>query len=162
MTRVLKASKRFQAIEADLRSQAQRAQEQVAPKRNLLQQLRSQEQDPDADARQRERTAKQVRQLQAEIEDQSTAASRALADKTGDACAKMYRQIEDAANRVAKREGIELVMFYTDAVTEADFYHPNNVQRKMTQPGALVPMIVAPGMDVTERVLEALEKIADR
>jgi len=160
MTRVLKASKKFQSIEADLHGQAQHAQQQLAALRTLLQKIKSQEQDPDADARQREQTAKRVRELQAEIEDQSTVASRTLAGKTGDACAKMYRQIEVAANRVAKRDGLELVMFYTDAVTEADFYNPSNVQRKMTLPGALMPMVVAPGMDITESIVEALDKTA--
>jgi hypothetical protein len=45
-------------------------------------------------------------------------------------------------------------------VTEADFYHPNNVQRKMTQPGVLMPMIVAPGMEITETVIDVLNKTA--
>ena len=51
-------------------------------------------------------------------------------------------------------------MFYTDAVSEADFYNPTTLQRKLTQPGALMPLIVAPGMDVTEAVVEALNRTA--
>ena len=50
------------------------------------------------------------------------------------------------------------MLFYTDAVTEDDFYNPNNLQRKLSQPGALVPMVVAPGMDVTDVVIEGLNK----
>jgi hypothetical protein len=32
------------------------------------------------------------------------------------------------------------------------------LQRKLMQPGALMPMIVAPGMDITEAVIEALNQ----
>ena len=60
----------------------------------------------------------------------------------------------------AKTQGLELVMFYTDAVSEADFYNPTTLQRKLTQPGALMPLIVAPGMDVTEAVVQLLNRTA--
>ena len=61
--------------------------------------------------------------------------------------------------RIAKANGLELVLFYTDVVTEADFYNPDNLQRKLSQPGALMPMIVAPGMDITDSVIEALNRM---
>ena len=68
----------------------------------------------------------------------------------------MYREVADVARRIASAKGLELVMFYNDAVTEADFYEPANLQRKMVQPGVLMPMVVTPGMDITDEVLAAL------
>src|SRR5262249_7664236 len=65
--------------------------------------------------------------------------------------------VEDVANKIAKSKGLDLVLFYTDAVTEADYYNPNNLQRKLSQSGALMPIIVAPGMDITDTVIEALD-----
>jgi RNA polymerase sigma factor (sigma-70 family) len=160
MTRVLKASKKFQSIEADLRTRTNLLQEELDGLKSQLQKYTTENADPATDARQREKNTKRLRQLQVEMEDKRIATMRLLADQSGEACAKMYREVEDAANRLAKLYAIELVMFYTDAVTAADFYHPTNVQRKMTQPGVLMPMIVAPGIDITETVVEALNKTA--
>jgi RNA polymerase sigma factor (sigma-70 family) len=160
MTRVLKSSKKFRAIEADLRTRTQQVQKELEDMKAQLRKYSAENADPATDARQREENAKRLRQLQAEIDDKATVANRRLSEKSSEACVKLYREIEAAANRVAKRDGIELVMFYTDAVTEADFYRPNNMQRKLTQPGALIPMIVAPGMDITETVISAINKTA--
>jgi RNA polymerase sigma factor (sigma-70 family) len=160
MTRVLKGSKKFQAVEADLRVRTQQLQKEHDAIRREIQKLKAESDDPDTPQSDRARNTKRIRQLQVEMEDKATDAKRTLSDKSNEALAKMYREVEDAANRVAKRDGLELVLFYTDAVTEADFYNPNNLQRKLTQPGALLPLIVAPGMDITETVITALNLTA--
>jgi len=158
MTQVLKASKKFQAVEAALRTQTQQVQQELEALRTQQRELKNLGDESRADDRERERNARRIRQLQAEIEDKSTNAKRLVADRSGDASVQMYREIEDVANRIAKRDGIELVLIYTDAITEADFYRPSNVQRKLTQPGVLMPMIVARGMDITDTVVAALNR----
>ena len=71
----------------------------------------------------------------------SAAASALAVDEvSGDALATTYREVEDVARRIANARGLELVLFYNDVVTEADFYTPQTLQRKLSQPGALVPM----------------------
>jgi RNA polymerase sigma factor (sigma-70 family) len=149
MTRVLKASKRFQAIEAELRTRTQQTQKELETMKARLQKYTTDSTDPTADAR-------RARQLQARMEDKANDAKRVFAERSEKAFVQIYREVEDAANRVAKRDGLELVMFYTDAVTEADFYAPHNLQRKLTQPGVLMPLIVAPGMDITDTIVAVL------
>jgi outer membrane protein len=159
MTRALKASKKYQSLEADLRTRTQQVQERLEAMKTQLQKLQAECDNPATPANRREGNAAQVRQLKREMEDEEEKGKAILTKANGDALGTMYRDVEDVVNRVAKVNGLELVLFYTDAVTEADFYTSSNLQRKLTQPGALMPMIVAPGMDITETVIEALNRM---
>jgi RNA polymerase sigma factor (sigma-70 family) len=145
MTRALKGSKRLQALQADLRNQTQQAQQRLEALRKEAQRYQAECDDPATPAGRREQSAWQVRQLRREMEDEEVRMKARVDRVTGDGLTRMYRDVEDAANRVARARGLELVLFYADAVTDADFNNPQTLQRKMFQPGALVPMIVAPG-----------------
>jgi RNA polymerase sigma factor (sigma-70 family) len=157
MTRVLKAAKKFQAVQADLLTRVQQAQKKLEVLKTNVEKLKVESEDPATPAARREEFARQIRQIQREMEDEQESARKAMDKTSGEAVRSMYREVEDAANKIAKAKGLELVLFYTDAVTEADFYNPNNLQRKLSQSGALMPMIVAPGMDITDTVIEALD-----
>jgi RNA polymerase sigma factor (sigma-70 family) len=158
LTRVLKGSKRFLAVQADLRARVQQVQQKLDALRDQAQKLQAESDDPAATAARRELLAGQVRQIKREMEDEQERARTTLTKSEGDALATMYREVEDVANRLAKANGLDLVLFYTDVVTEADFYKPATLQRKLTQPGALMPMIVSPGMDITDAVIGALNR----
>jgi RNA polymerase sigma factor (sigma-70 family) len=158
MTRVLKRSKKFQVLQADLRAQAGQVRPRLEAYQSQIQKLQAESDDPATSADRRDQNARQIRQLKREMEDEQETAQQKLTKATGDTLVAMYREVEDAANRLAKAQGLELVLFYTDAVTEADFYNPDNLQRKVSKAGALVPMIVAPGMDVTDTVIAALDR----
>jgi hypothetical protein len=45
-------------------------------------------------------------------------------------------------------------------ISHAGFYAPHNLQRKLTQLGVLMPMIVAPGMDITDTIITVLNRNA--
>jgi RNA polymerase sigma factor (sigma-70 family) len=161
MSRALKGSRKFQALQADLRARVQRAQQKLAGLTREVRNLQAECDAPATPAARREECARRIRELRRQIEDEQKSAQARMTKRSGDAFAALYREIEGAAKRVAKLKGLELVLFYTDAVTEADYYNPGNLQRKMTQPGALMPMIVtAPGMDVTDTVIDALNRMA--
>jgi Skp family chaperone for outer membrane proteins len=156
MTRALKGSKRFQAMRADL---DQRRTQVLQRAETINKEIRARQadcEDPATSPIRRDEHAGRLRQLRRELEDEQDVARTQMTRINGEAVTAMYRAVEDAANRVARLKGLELVMFYTDAVTEADFYSPASLERKLSQPGALIPMIAAPGMDITEVVIEAL------
>jgi RNA polymerase sigma factor (sigma-70 family) len=159
MTRVLKASKKFQAIQTDQRAKTQTFQEKLERMKKQFQMYQAEADNPADSASRREDSARQALQLKRQMEDEETSAKRLLTKANDDAIAKIYRDVEDAANRIAKLKGLELVLFYTDAVTEADYYTPHNLQRKLST-SALMPMIVAPGMDITDTVIEAIDRRA--
>jgi RNA polymerase sigma factor (sigma-70 family) len=155
MTQVFKASKKFLAIQAEVHARTMQMQQKQDALKAKLQKYLTDSSVPGETAAERERSA---RELQRQMQDQAHEAEGELGKLTGEAFTRMYREVEDAASRIAKAQGLDLVMFYTDAVTTADFYNPTNLQRKLTQPGVLMPLIVAPGMDITDTVVEALNR----
>jgi Skp family chaperone for outer membrane proteins len=162
MTRVLKGSKKFQAIQADLRKHTQVVQQQLEGLRTQVKNLQAEIGAARTPDDRREQFVRQVKELRRTMEDEQEAAKKEVERRSNAALTRMYRDVEDMARRVANAQGLELVLFYTDAVTEADFYSPNNLQRKLSQPGALMPLVVAPGMDITEAVLQALNPVEPR
>jgi RNA polymerase sigma factor (sigma-70 family) len=157
MTRALKGSKKYQALQADLRDRTQKAREKLEALHRKYQKYQAVH-DPATPANRREEYARRLKQLQREIEDEQTSVKALMSRMSGDMLRTMYREIEDAARRVATARDIDLVLFCTDAVTDADFYNPTNLERKLSQPGALMPLVVAPGMDITDTVIEALNQ----
>jgi Skp family chaperone for outer membrane proteins len=155
---VLKASRKVQAIQADVRSRTQEAQHKLEGLKKEIQRYQTEGDATGTPAGRREEYALKIRQLKREMEDEEERVRAMVSRMTGDAVSVAYRDVEEAANRVAKLKGLELVLFYNDAVTEEDFSNANNLQRKLSQSGTLMPMIVAPGMDITEAVTEGLNR----
>jgi RNA polymerase sigma factor (sigma-70 family) len=162
MSRVLKQSKKLQAMQADLRKHTKAVQQQLEVLRAQARKLQTECDNPATPADLREQFGRQVKELMRRMEDEEATARKEVDRKSNAALTRMYRDVEDMARRVANAQGLELVLFYTDAVTEADFYSPNNLQRKLSQPGALMPLVVAPGMDITQAVLAALNPAEPR
>jgi RNA polymerase sigma factor (sigma-70 family) len=161
MSRALKGCRKFQALQADLRAEARQAQRKLEGLTREVGGLQVECDAPATPPARREECARRIRELKGQIEEARQGAQARMAKVSGDAFAALYREVEGAADRVAKSRGLELVLFYTDAVTEADYYNPGNLQRKMTQPGALMPLIVAaPEMDITNTVIEVLNRTA--
>jgi RNA polymerase sigma factor (sigma-70 family) len=156
ITRVLKGSKKLQALQAALRTRTQQIQQKLEVLQTEVKKYQAECDDPATPAGRRDQSSSQVRQLQRAMEDEAASAKKVLDRMNGDAVTTTYREVEETANRIATAKGLELVLFYTDVVSEADYYNPTTLQRKLSQPGALVPMIVAPGMDITDSVIEAL------
>jgi RNA polymerase sigma factor (sigma-70 family) len=158
LTRAFKGSKKYQALQADLRAQSRQLGQKLEVLKKQWQALQEEAAVPTTPADRRERLGGQLLQLQREVEDESASAKKKITRLEGDALTRMYREIEEVARRIAQRDDLELVLFYNDTSTEADYYSPSNLQRKLSQPG-LVPMIVSPGMDITEKVVEALNQM---
>jgi RNA polymerase sigma factor (sigma-70 family) len=158
-TRVLKGSKKCQSIQADLRTRMDQAKQKLDALKTQLDKYQADCDDPATPAGRRDESARQVHQLKREMEAEQERAQRTFNKMSRDALATTYREVEETARRYANAQGLELVLFYTDAVTEADFYKPNALERKLSQPGALMPMIASPGMDITDAVIDALNRM---
>jgi RNA polymerase sigma factor (sigma-70 family) len=156
MARVLKGAKKIQALQAEMRARTKEAQQKLDALKKKVQDYQATCDAPATPASSREQIAQDIRRLKREIEDEEARARAHVTKVSGEGLTAAYREVEEAAHRIAKLRGLELVLFYTDVVTEEDFYTPTNLQRKLSQPGALVPMMVAPGMDITDVVIERL------
>jgi RNA polymerase sigma factor (sigma-70 family) len=158
LKRVFKGAKKLQAVQADLRTRMGQFQRDLEMLKKQVQQIQAECDDPTTPAGRREELGLQIKRINRESEDKRESARELMGKLQGDAVVTAYREVEEAAKRIANVRGLELVLFYNEALTEADFYNPRNLEAKLSQPGALIPMVVAPGMDITEAVIEALNR----
>ncbi len=119
MSRALKGYRKVQALQTELRARARQTQQKVEALTKEVHNFQAECDAPATPAARREECARRIRELMRRIEEEKTSEQARMAKRSGEAFAALYREIEDAANRVAKSKGLELVLFYTDAVTEA-------------------------------------------
>jgi Skp family chaperone for outer membrane proteins len=97
-----------------------------------------------------------------QMEDLSNEAKLLFTKKNEEQMLIVYKEVMDAAQRYAVSHGYELVMHYNDVPTSSpEFYSAGNVSRKI-QAGACIPMYTAPGMDITDGVIQMLNQFVNR
>jgi Skp family chaperone for outer membrane proteins len=156
MVQVLKHYRKFQALEDNIKKRATELEKSLEPFRTELVRLRSLAQDPKTTAEEREKIEHRMRQLQVDAQNKEDEAKKELIRMNGDAATMIYKEVEAAVSAYARANNLELVLFYNDAVTEEDYYHPVNLQRKLTQPAAVMPLFVTPGMDISNQIVNNL------
>ncbi|MBY0527686.1 MAG: OmpH family outer membrane protein [Gemmataceae bacterium] len=156
MVAVLKSYKKYTNMEAELRARAQELEKKLEPFRGQLIQLQTEYKKPETVQARREQIERELRKLQVDAQDAEEQAKKELMKRSGDAYVQIYREVEDLVKRFAVSQGYGLVMFYNDAIDQADLYHPANVQRKLMQPAAVIPMYITPGMDITKMIADNL------
>jgi Skp family chaperone for outer membrane proteins len=105
----------------------------------------------------KERIQQAIKELEREVQDMGEQAKKALGKMRDDQAQQIYQEVEQAVHAYARANDIEMVMHFNDAVAQADYYHPLNVQRKL-QTGACMPMYLAPGMDITNTISSMLNQ----
>jgi Skp family chaperone for outer membrane proteins len=111
---------------------------------------------PEMTAPQREQLEKEVKQIQRELEDISNEGKKFLGQKSDEQLVILYREVQAVAQRYAQARGFEMVLHFNDAMASTpEYYSPGNIARKM-QAGALMPLYVHPGMDISPLVVQTL------
>jgi len=113
--------------------------------------------DKAADDPTREKIQLQIKDLERKVQDLGEDAKKQLGKMRDDQAQQIYLEVEQAVQAYARANDIEMVLHFNDAVAQADYYHPLNVQRKL-QTGACMPMYVAPGMDITNTISAMLNQ----
>ncbi|GIW79910.1 MAG: hypothetical protein KatS3mg105_1717 [Gemmatales bacterium] len=151
---VFKNYKKFQNGQESIRQQQtafeaemNRLQSQATAKQNELR-------NPNTSAQRREQLEKELRDLKREMQDKVDEARKKVGQMQFDLLVKTYKEVQVAVERLARSRNIEMVLHYTDAIDE-DAYLPQFFQRKMAN-GALQPMYIAPGLDITTDVYTML------
>ncbi len=107
-------------------------------------------------------TEKNLKAWQRQMEDLSNDAKLVFAKKNEEQMLIVYKEVMDVAQRYAGAHGYELVMQYNDVPTNSpEFYSGGNVARKL-QAGACIPMYIAPGLDITQGVVDTLNAAQNR
>lgn len=110
---------------------------------------------------QREQYEKQARQLKRELEDLSNETQQVMAKRQDDALVLIYKEVQDASQRVAMSQGFDMVLSYNDATTSQEYWSPMNIMRKLQQ-GACTPLYFTRGMDISADVVNALNQAYGR
>jgi Skp family chaperone for outer membrane proteins len=159
---VIKHYKKWKDFQEEYKSALGRFDAQLKAQKEDLDELSKELMKPDLDADRRKQIEKQMKEIQRAMQDKTDEGKQTLAAMEAKQFSEIYKDVTGAAERHANANGIEMVMHYNDGTTDAEVNNPMNIGRKMGQ-GALFPLYVAPGMDISKDVLTALnEKAAGR
>jgi len=86
-------------------------------------------------------------------------AKKDLAKVSGEVYGQIYRDVEEAVNRFAASNGYAVVLFYNGATTPDEKYSASNVARKFSLPWVVVPLYVAPQVDITATIYNNLNSM---
>jgi Skp family chaperone for outer membrane proteins len=155
LTYVVKNYNRYQAFQQEIKKAIEPYQQRDADKKKLAESLIKEREVQTTPADRRDVIEKQLRDLQHDIEENKMEAKKMLDKKSDEQLKILYMDVRGAAHRYALAHNFELVLHYNDATTEADYNSPANIARKM-QSGACMPLYAAPGMDISNEVVAAL------
>lgn len=98
---------------------------------------------------------RQARDIQRQLEDNAAEIKLELSKKSDNEMKTVYLDICNAAQSYARSHDFDVVLHYNDAVTEQDYFSPQNIARKLNA-GALIPLYIQPKMDISEDVVKIL------
>ncbi len=109
------------------------------------------------DTANRDEAERNIREYQRRIQDMNDDIKKKIGAKADTQAVIIYKEVETAVQRYARGNEIELVLHYSDALTESELNHPANIQRKL-QTGPCMPMYITPGMDITKAIVDMLNQ----
>jgi Skp family chaperone for outer membrane proteins len=146
---------KFKTFQEELKAEFKTYETRAQPKQKQMEASAAQAQDPKLTPEQREAALREAQRIKRELEDLAADAKMALTKKEAEQMVILYREIQDIAHRYALAHNFDLVMTYNEAVTQADYYSPANIQRKLNAVG-LMPLYYDPGLDISQQVMIAL------
>jgi Skp family chaperone for outer membrane proteins len=138
-----KAVKPYQNKDAELKEEAERLTKEL--------------QNDDLGARRREKVEARLKEINKAMEANKAEAKTKLGAVQEKQLPILFGDVQAATARYAKDNELDLVMHYNDEVKEDELTSPKNIVRKM-QAGAAFPLYVAPGIDISEEIVAALNK----
>ena len=106
---------------------------------------------------QREIKEKQYRDLSRQYQDKSEEVKKRIDEQSSKHLKELHDDIKVVVEAVATRNGFGIVMAYPDATTEEEKKSPMYFELKLRPPAAM-PFFVSPNCDITEAVIQTLNK----
>jgi Skp family chaperone for outer membrane proteins len=156
LSQVIKNYKKFQAFEGDLKSQTQAIQRDLDQKKTQATSEQKEMEQPATPPERREQLERHIKQMQREVQDSIEDAKQKMSKREFDQLIQTYKEVKDAVDAYARAYAIELVLQYNDAVGP-EVYVPGNFQHKLAN-RACMPIYVDPRMDITEPVTTMLNQ----
>lgn len=80
--------------------------------------------------------------------------------KSEDQWVQLYREVEDAVKRYAVSNNFHIVLQYNETINAQEAGSPGHIVRRAERPGgALIPMYVANGLDISTAVVQNLNHL---
>jgi Skp family chaperone for outer membrane proteins len=115
--------------------------------------------DPKRTQAERDQGEKNLTQLGRAIDDNKKDYGVVRAKKSDEQMVQMWKEVEAAIKQFAPSNGYQLVMHYSEPLTDTDKYSAQNIQRKLVGPGSsggVCPVYFAPQMDISLDIVNTL------
>lgn len=157
MAYVIKNYDKWKTFQEEIKAEFKGFEQKAQPKVKQGESLKAQLSDPKATIapEQREAMTAELKKLSREIEDINAEAKAAISKKGDEQMVILYREIQDISHRYALAHNFDMVLHYTEATTQPDYYSAQNIARKL-QAQALMPLYYDPGLDISREVVIAL------
>ena len=152
---VIKNYSKFKTFQEELKTAVGPFQVKDAGYKTEGEKLAKDLQQPTTKDDKREQIEKRMVELKRLIEDNKQDANKALVKKQEEQLRILYMDIRTVVERLAQSRGFEMVLHFNDAVTQQDYWNPQNIARKM-QAGALMPMYYVGSLDISNDVVTTL------
>jgi Skp family chaperone for outer membrane proteins len=156
---VVKSYNKWKTFQTDYKARLDEFDKKLKPQKDQYEEFEKDLKKADVDAGTRKEIEKKMRDTEHALKEQAEEYKQILADFEGESFKTIYSDVNNMAERYAKSHGIELVMHFNDGTTEDQLNATGNIGRKMGL-GALFPVYVTPGMDISKEVLALLNKEA--
>jgi Skp family chaperone for outer membrane proteins len=156
LQKVIKNYLKFKNIQAEMKKEAEGYAAQIDGFKAKIKQLETAGVGPTVTQEQRDRIAKDIKDLQRQAQDKSEEFNGMLQKHQFDQMVATYKDIQEAVAAFAKPRGIELIMHYQDG-EGPEMYMPQFFSRRMSN-GACQPVYMASGMDITDEVTNMLNR----
>jgi Skp family chaperone for outer membrane proteins len=160
LSTVIRGYQKYKDFQARTKEEIEDYQKKDKEMRAQLEPLGKELLDTELPDQKRREVEDKIKQLKRALEDNQSEAKAVLGKKSDEQMVILYKEVQQAVARYAKANDLELVLHFNDADAKtqaAEFWSPANVARKM-QAGACMPMYAAPGLDISEEIIEALNK----
>lgn len=161
LTYVIKNYNKFKSFQEELKKTVEPYQAKDTSLKAEGEKLAKEAQAPNTTAEKRDQIEKKLKDLQRQIEDNKNDAQKIVVKKQEEQLKILYMDVRSVVDRYAQAHNFEMVLHYNDAVTPDDYWSPANIARKM-QAGALMPMYIANGLDISGPIVTTLNGGATR
>ena len=158
LSAVIKGYKKYQSFQSEIQNDVKKYQDQDRKIREQIKNCMEWIQKAETPADKKAEYEKYLTGYKHQLEDNTAEGKAVLGKKSDEQMVILYKEVREVAQRYAASQGIELVLHYNDADEKAEpaiFHSPANVARKM-QAGACMPLVFAPGMDITAELIRML------
>jgi len=155
LTYVIKNYNKFKAYQEDLKKTVEPYQAKDTGLKTEAERLAKEGQETKTLPQRRDQIEKRLKEIGREIEDNKNDAQKIVIKKQEDQLKTLYMDVRRVVDKYAQSQALEMVMHYNDAVTDDEYWSPPNIARKM-QAGALMPMYMAPGIDISYNIVTTL------